>query len=76
MTPDEKLSDERRARDRFAIITGMRLGGVALMLLGMWMWFGGSLGGNYGFGGVLFIIGLVETILVPRLLARRWRTPK
>ncbi len=76
MTSDEKRADDRLARDRFAIITGMRLGGVALMLLGLWMILGGSLGGNYGFGGVLFVIGLVETILVPRLLARRWRTPK
>ncbi len=71
MTPDDKS-----ARDRFAIITGMRLGGAALMLLGLWMMLGGSLGGQYGFGGVLFVMGLGETIIVPRLLARRWRTPK
>jgi hypothetical protein len=71
MTPDDKS-----ARDRFAIIIGMRLGGAALMLLGLWMMLGGSLGGQYGFGGVLFVMGLGETIIVPRLLARRWRTPK
>lgn len=71
MTPDDKS-----ARDRFAIITGMRLGGVVLMMLGLWMMLGGSLGGRYGFGGVLFVMGLGETIIVPKLLARRWRTPK
>jgi len=76
MTPAPKIPDDRRARDRFAIITGMRLGGAALMLLGLWMMLGGSLGGQYGFGGLLFAMGLAETIVVPRLLARRWRTPR
>ena len=76
MTSDQKIPGDKSARDRFAIITGMRLGGAALMLLGLWMMLGGSLGGQYGFGGVLFVMGLGETIVVPRLLARRWRTPK
>jgi hypothetical protein len=77
MTPDdEKLVQDTRARDRFAILSGLRLGGVVLMLLGMWMFFGGSLGGHYGFGGVLFVVGLVETLVVPKLLASRWKTPK
>jgi len=37
---------------------------------------GGSLGGRYGFGGVLVVVGLIELVVVPRLLARRWRTPR
>ena len=76
MTPDPKAIDDKRARDRFAIMTGLRLGGVVLMLLGLWMMLGGALGGQYGFGGVLFMVGLAETIVVPRLLARRWRSAK
>ena len=76
MTPDPKAIEDKRARDRFAIMTGLRLGGVMLMLLGLWMMLGGALGGQYGFGGVLFMVGLAETIVVPRLLARRWRSAK
>ena len=26
--------------------------------------------------GVLFVVGLIETIVVPKMLARRWRSPK
>jgi hypothetical protein len=76
MTPDPKAIEDKRARDRFAIMTGLRLGGVMLMLLGLWMMLGGALGGQYGFGGVLFAVGLAETTVVPRLLARRWRSAK
>jgi hypothetical protein len=71
MTPDDKT-----ARDRYAILTGVRFGGIVLMGLGLWMFFGGSLGGNYGFGGVLFAVGLIEAFVVPKLLARKWRSPR
>jgi len=77
MIPEErKQAEDRRARDRFAVLAGVRLGGALLMLLALWMGLGGSLIGHYGFGGVLFVVGLIGTLLVPRLLARRWRTPK
>jgi len=76
MTPDPKAIDDKQARDRFAVMTGLKLGGVVLMGLGLWMMLGGAIGGRYGFGGVLFVVGLAETIVVPRLLARRWRSPK
>ncbi|WBO23285.1 hypothetical protein [Sphingomonas abietis] len=72
MTPDP----DKQARDRFAILIGLRAGGAVLMLLGLWMILGGSLGGAYGFGGVLFVVGLVEMMAVPKILARRWRTPR
>ena len=67
---------DKRARDRFAILMGFRAGGGALILLGLWMLLGGSLGGAYGFGAVLMVMGFVGMILVPRILARRWRTPR
>jgi hypothetical protein len=76
MTNDRNTDTDTRARDRFAIITGVRLGGVVLMAIGLWMMLGGSLDGRYGFGTVLFVAGFVETMLVPKLLARRWRMPK
>jgi hypothetical protein len=72
MTSDE----DRRAANRLAILLGLRIGGAVLCLLGMWMILGGSLAGSYGFGGVLFVIGLIGLLLVPQILARRWRTPR
>jgi hypothetical protein len=76
MTPLDSDDPDKRARDRFAILIGLRVGGAVLMLLGLWMVLGGSLGGNYGFGGVLVVVGLIGLIVVPKLLARRWRTPR
>jgi hypothetical protein len=73
MTPEEEAS---RARDRFAILSGLRAGGVVLMAIGLWMWLGGSLGGRYGFGTILFVVGVVGAFVVPALVARRWRTPR
>jgi hypothetical protein len=67
---------DKQARDRFAILIGLRVGGAVLMLFGLWMVLGGSLGGNYGFGGVLVVVGLIGLIVVPKFLARRWRTPR
>jgi hypothetical protein len=67
---------DKQARDRFAILMGLRAGGGALILLGLWMLLGGSLGGAYGFGSVLMVMGFVGMIVVPQLLARRWRTPR
>ncbi|HET8613464.1 MAG TPA: hypothetical protein VFL92_11925 [Sphingomonas sp.] len=71
MTPEE----DRRARDRFAVLSGLRAGGVVLMVIGIWMWLGGSFAGSYGFGSILFVVGVIGGILIPALLVRRWRTP-
>lgn len=65
------------ARARFFAIQLARLGGVVLVLLGMAVWRGDLLaeGGVPLVGGVLILLGMVELALVPKVLARRWRTP-
>jgi hypothetical protein len=68
--------DDRKARDRLAILLGVRFGGAVLTVLGLWMFLGGSLAGSYGFGGVLFVVGLTGLLVIPKILTRRWRTPK
>ncbi len=72
MTPDP----DKKARDRLAILLGLRAGGGVLIALGLWMVLGGSLGGAYGFGWVLLVAGIAEVVVVPKLLIRAWRTPK
>ena len=63
MTPD----------DRAAVAIGLRIGGGVLVVLGLWLWFGGSLGGHYGSGAILVIAGLAGALLLPLIFARRWR---
>jgi hypothetical protein len=67
---------DRKARDRFAMLMGLRAGGAALMLLGLYALLGGSIGGEYGIGGVLVAVGMLGLVVVPQILVRRWRTPK
>ena len=71
MTPDET-----KAANRLAVLLGFGIGGAILCLLGLWMMLGGSLAGRYGFGGVLLVAGLAGLVVVPKILARRWRTPR
>jgi hypothetical protein len=75
MTTPEK-DEKRRAYDRLALLTGVRAGGVVLMVLGIYLLLGGSIFGHYGFGGVLFVFGALEGLVLPAFLARRWKTPE
>lgn len=69
-------ADDTKAANRLAVLLGLRIGGAILCLLGLWMMLGGSLAGRYGFGGVLLVVGVTGLVVVPKLLARRWRTPR
>ena len=72
--PDPKL--EKQARDRLAILLGLRAGGGVLAILGLWMLLGGSLGGAYGFGWVLMVMGIGGLVVLPKILLRAWRSPR
>lgn len=72
MTPQEQ---DNLARTRFIILTVLRASGVALMLLGM-----GIIGSRMIepadlIGTIVFAIGFLDSLLLPRLLIRKWRTP-
>ncbi|WCT71921.1 hypothetical protein PQ455_09665 [Sphingomonas naphthae] len=79
--PDPQLSPEDRfrlERTRFAIISAMRASGVVLMLFGLWIWVGDLMraGGVPAVGFPIFALGFAESLIVPQILARRWRTPR
>ncbi len=59
---------------RFIIIQIVRWSGVGLTLLGL-MVMGGRLHWPAALGMALALIGIFEAMIVPVLLARRWRTP-
>ena len=73
------LSDEDRlARGRLLILTLVRLGGIVLMGLGLLI-SGTDLirdGGLPAVGAPLAVVGLLESLLLPKFVAARWRTPK
>lgn len=74
MTPEDS---DRLALTRFAIISAARASGVMFMLFGLWIWYGDLLdvGGNWQVGLPLFVLGMAESMLLPRYLIRQWRTP-
>ena len=65
---------EETARNRWAVIQALRLGGVALVLVGILIRYE-VIPAPMAVGFVLMAIGLIDVVLVPMLLARRWRTP-
>ncbi|MEH3106020.1 MAG: hypothetical protein PGN09_01650 [Sphingomonas fennica] len=75
MTQDEA---DRLARSRYVAITVARAAGTVIMLLGLWIWLGDILrqGGWPLVGVPLFVVGFVESLILPRLLIRRWRSPR
>jgi len=75
MTPQDR---EALARRRFFLIALSRTIGVVVMLAGMVLWHSPLLGegGRPAIGAPVFFLGLAGSVLAPRWLARRWRTPK
>lgn len=65
---------EARARSRFAIISIVRLGGVALVIAALLV-LNDKLPLPQAAGWIGLAIGLVDIFIVPQVLARAWRTP-
>jgi hypothetical protein len=63
------------ARNRWLVINAVRLGGVAMVLVGIL-----GLRGVFQYpaiaGYLLVVVGLFDIFAVPLLLARKWRSPK
>ncbi|PTQ12817.1 hypothetical protein CLG96_01325 [Sphingomonas oleivorans] len=74
MTPQDR---ERIERTRFTILSAARASGAIIMLIGLWIWYGNVVraGGHPPIGGALFAIGFVESLILPRWLIFKWRTP-
>jgi hypothetical protein len=74
MTREE---EERLERTRFTLLSAARASGALLMLLGLWIWHGDVIreGGYLLVGAPLFVAGFVESLILPQVLARKWRSP-
>lgn len=72
MTPDEK---EAQARIRYFVMTFARIAGAALVMFGIVITAGRFEGVPVAAGYVMVVAGLIDIAVVPRMLARKWRTP-
>jgi hypothetical protein len=63
------------ARVRFFILGLVRLGGVVLAFLGISIMAKHWIEPADIIGGALIVMGAVEVLIVPRILARQWRSP-
>jgi hypothetical protein len=70
------MSDpDTTARNRYFLMVGSRLLGVAGALLGLFLIARGDATEPKAVGTALVISALLLIAIVPRALARRWRTP-
>lgn len=76
---DQQKARESAARQRFFAIGLFRLSGVFILMFGfliMMQKFGFVSGQKAKLmGAIIATVGMFQTIIVPRLLARAWRTP-
>lgn len=65
---------ERRARNRFMVMSALRLGGVFMVLASLLL-LNGVLPLPRFVGWIGLALGLIGIFVVPQVLARAWRTP-
>jgi hypothetical protein len=65
---------EDPARRRFMVVQAMRWAGVAFVILGLLV-INGRVDLPREAGYVLFLIGIVDALVMPTVLARRWKSP-
>lgn len=64
------------ARARFFALGFLRLGGVALAFLGISILAKRWIEPAEVIGGLFLVMGAVNVLVLPVVLAKRWRTPK
>ncbi len=70
MTPDE----ETKSQYRFLVINMVRISGAIMLAVGLAIIARGTFGLPVAAGYVLFLVGLADFMLVPLLLAKRWKS--
>ena len=68
------MTDDTLAKQRFFVLTAIRLFSLLLTIMGL-MVLAGKTAIDPRLGGVLAVVGLLEFVLLPRYLARKWKTP-
>jgi ABC-type uncharacterized transport system permease subunit len=68
------MRSEAEWKRRFALYTAARLGGVGIFLLGIAIAYSNllRLGGWPQVGAAIAIVGVVDSLLLPRVIKRAW----
>ena len=75
MTPaDDRSRDETRAQYRFLVINLCRITGAIMLVIGLASISREVFGLPKAFGYVLFLIGMIDFLVVPVLLAKKWKS--
>ncbi len=72
MSQSKREIAEARARTGFIIITMMRFGGVAMVMLGFAI-VRGAIDLPYAVGAIIAVLGFIEIFFLPRFIARRFK---
>jgi hypothetical protein len=73
MTPEE----ETKAQYRFLVINICRITGAVMLVVGLAVIARGAFGLPKAAGYVLFLVGMIDFLMVPVFLSKRWKsTPK
>lgn len=67
--------EEEIARKRFLVLTLLRFSGVILMLIGMANMVARTVEPADLIGGIIFLVGFLDSLILPRFFARKWRSP-
>lgn len=67
--------NDDQARNRFFMLQALRIGGVLLIFLGM-LGFAGKVALPRAAAVALLVIGIVDFLVIPVALARRWKSPR
>ncbi|HET9810680.1 MAG TPA: hypothetical protein VFP53_03165 [Sphingomicrobium sp.] len=69
------MDDESKWRNRFYLFMGARLFGLATFLLGIAVMFSDLVrpGGWPAVGGVIVVLGLIDSVVAPNLLKKQWK---
>jgi hypothetical protein len=71
MTQSPRATEDARARTGHIIITAVRFGGIAMVMLGFAI-VRGIIDLPYPVGVVVAVAGFFDFFFVPRFIARRW----
>jgi hypothetical protein len=72
MSRSQRELEDARARTGFIIITAVRFGGVAMVMLGFAI-VRGIIDLPYAVGAVIAVVGFIEMFFLPRFIARRFK---
>lgn len=66
--------EETKAQQRFLVLNLVRISGAIMLVIGLAVIANGVFGLPVAAGYVLFLVGIVDFMLVPLLLAKRWKS--